>query len=385
MPSEAAYPDADYDLAMACILLARVLGTAGGAEQALPLLAEAQQRFEAFETREPGRGAARMASACLTEQGDCLRALGRLDEAAAAYEEAIRRAEQRGDDRDVAVGKGQLGTVRLRQLRYADALAAYADARASFAQLGEPASVAGLWHQTGMAYQDAGQPAAAEEAYRRSLALAVQLGDVAGQARTLGQLGNLYDEALGRPEEAAAFYRQAADRYVALRDAAGEGRSRNNLAMTLRRLGRLDAARQEIRRAIECDAQFGLAAEPWKSWDILAGIEADAGDRPAAAAARERATACYLAYRRAGGENHSPGGRLALAVTQALRAGDPAAAAALLRQQADRFGADARVMAYIRALQAISAGSRDPALAAAPDLSYAMAAEILFLIETLEK
>ena len=37
------------------------------------------------------------------------------------------------------------------------------------------------------------------------------------------------------------------------------------------------------------------------------------------------------------------------------------------------------------ALQAIVAGSRDRALADAPDLNYDMAAEILFLIETLEK
>jgi tetratricopeptide (TPR) repeat protein len=235
-----------------------------------------------------------------------------------------------------------------------------------------------------MAHQDAGQPAAAEEAYRRSLALAVQLGDVARQARTLAQLGMLYDDALGRTEEAAAFLRQAVDKYVEIGDAAGEGRNRSNLSIRLRRLGRLDAARQEIRRAIECKEPFGLAAEPWKSWAILAGIETDAGDRPAAAAAQEKATACYLAYRRAGGENHSGAGRLALAVTQALRAGDPAAAAALLRQQADRFGADARSMTYIRALQAISAGSRDPALAA-PDMHYELAAEILFLIETLEK
>ena len=36
-------------------------------------------------------------------------------------------------------------------------------------------------------------------------------------------------------------------------------------------------------------------------------------------------------------------------------------------------------------LQAIVAGSRDRTLADAPELNYSMAAEILFLIETLEK
>ena len=117
-----------------------------------------------------------------------------------------------------------------------------------------------------------------------------------------------------------AFLRQAADKYVEIGDAANEGKSRNNLAITLRKLRRLDEARQEIRREIECKAQFGHASEPWKTWAILAGIETDAGNTTAAAEAKRKAIACYLAYRRDGGENHSPSGRLFHAVTKALQA-----------------------------------------------------------------
>jgi hypothetical protein len=108
--------------------------------------------------------------------------------------------------------------------------------------------------------------------------------------------------------------------------------------MTLRKLRRLDEARQEIRRAIECDEPFGHAAEPWKAWAILAGIETDAGN--------------------------------------------PAAAASLLEQRAADPDA-AWLRPLVEALQAIVAGSRDPALAADPGLDYTMAAEILFLLETL--
>ena len=208
---EQAYPEADYDLAVACFLLARVLKTAGGSEQALPLLDEARQRFEAVAQEHPGRGE-RMVSVCFSEQGDCLHNLGRLDEAAAAYEEGIRRDEKRGDKRDVAVGKGQLGAILLDQRRYPEALAAYAEARERFTQLDEPGSVAAIWHQTGRVYQEVGQPEAAEDAYRKSLAIVVRLGDVAGQARTLTELGNLYKDYLRRYEEAAALYRQAADK-----------------------------------------------------------------------------------------------------------------------------------------------------------------------------
>ena len=383
--SEQTYPNADYDLAGACFLLARALKRAGGPEQALPLLDEARRRFEAIETRASGRSAARMASACITEQGDCLLLLGRLDEAAAAYEEAIRRDEQHSAERDVAVGKGQLGTVRKNQGRHSEALAAYAEARERFTRLDEPGSVAVSWHQIGMVYEDARQPEAAEDAYRKSLEISVRLGDVPGQADTLGQLGTLYAGVLDRLEEAAGFFRQAADKYVGIRDAAGEGRSRSNLAESLRSLHLLDEARHEVRRAIECGVQFGHASEPWKTWSILAGIETEAGNAAAAAEAKGKAIASYLAYRRAGGENHNADGRIALAVTQSLHAGNPGEAASLLLHLAALPEAADPGLTFIRALQSIVRGGCDRALADAPDLEYSMAAEILFLIETLEK
>jgi tetratricopeptide (TPR) repeat protein len=381
---EQAYPGADYDLAGACWLLARVLKTAGGSEQALPLLDESRQRFEGVAKESPGRGGEEMAAKCFSEQGECLWYLGRLDEAAAAYEERIRRGEQLGDERGVAVGKGQIGAIRIDQRRYPEALAAYAEARERFTQLDEPGSVAVTWHQTGMLYENAGQPEAAEDAYRKSLAIKVRLGDIAGQARTLNQLGNLYKVVLRRLEEAAAFYQQAVDKSVESGDMAKEGIRRNNLGDTLRELQRLDESRREIGRAIECKAPFGHVVQPWKTWASLAAIETDAGNTAAAAEAKRNAIASYLDYRRDGGENHDADGRISLAVIQCLLAGDPATAASLVQQQSPRFEAT-RLGSFTRALQAIVAGSRDRTLADAPDMYYRNAAEILFLIETLDK
>jgi tetratricopeptide (TPR) repeat protein len=367
---------------MAFWLLGRVLKTVGESEQALPLLIDARQRFEAVAKEPSSRDAALMASKCLAERGACLLALGRLVEAAAAYEENIQRAEQLEDSRQVAVGKGQLGSVRLAQRRYPEALAAHAEARRRFTALDEPGTVSISWHQTGIAYQEAGEPQAAEAAYRNSLAINVRLGNVARQASTLHQLGILYGDVLDRPEDAAGFYRQAADKFVEGRDVAREGASRSNLANALRKLRRLDEARQEIRRAIDCKAQFGHASEPWKSWSILAAIETDTSNVAAAAEAKGKAIACYLAYRRDGGENHHPAGRISLAITQALHDGNPAQATTLLQQLAAEPDA-AELLTFIGALQAILAGSRDPALADQPELDCTMAAEILLLIESL--
>ncbi len=382
---ETAYSGADYDLAMGCGLLGQVLTAAGGPEQALAFVDEALERFESIWKKRADNAAKRMVSACHTARGDCLCALGRLDEAATAYEEGIRRDEDLGAERDIAVGKNQLGTVRLLQGRYQQALQAYEEARERFTRLDEPRSVAAIWHHTGMVYQEAGQPESAEDAYRKSLALDVRLGDVAGQASTLGQLGNLYDEVLGRPEEAVAFYRQAADKYVELGDKANEGRARNNLGDALRKLRRFEEAQQEIRRAIECNAQFGHASEPWKTWATLTAIETADGNAVAAAQAKRKAIECYLAYRRDGGENHYSDGRICLAVTQALLAGEPAAAASLLQQLSARSDLPAWLRPFVQALQAIVAGSRDRTLADNPELNFSSAAEILFLLETLEQ
>jgi tetratricopeptide (TPR) repeat protein len=226
------------------------------------------------------------------------------------------------------------------------------------------------------------QPEAAEDAYRQALAIEVRLSDVAGQAKTLNQMGNLYDDILGRTEEAISFYRLAADKHAENNDVAHEGSTRNNLAISLKKLYRLPQARQEIHKAIECGTPYGHASEPWKTWDNLADIETDDGNPTAAAEARAKALDCYLAYRRDGGENHNSDGRIALDVTLALQAGDNTAAAELLQQQASAFQA-AGYPSFIPALQAILAGSRDPQLAHAPDLHYTMAAEILLLLENL--
>jgi tetratricopeptide (TPR) repeat protein len=360
-----------------------VLQTGGGAQQALPLLQEAGRRFEAIAHKRAGVGAEGMASACLTEQGNCLRNLGRYDAAAAAYEEAIRRGEQQGDLRGVAVRKGQLGTVRLEQQRYAEDLEAHKQARDTFSRLQEPGSVAIAWHQIGMVHQKAGQLGAAEEAYNQSLAIKVRLGNKAGQASTLGQLGNLYDGDLQRPEEAVAFYQRAAEIYGEIGDDANEGKALSGLAMTFHKLQRFDESRVCIKRVIQSTKTSGHVVEPWKFWGILSDIETAAGNSAAASDARHQALTAYLGYRRDAGENQSGSGRLALAVLQALASGDPAEVTASLQQVAADPQA-ASLLPLLTALQAIAAGSRDRSLAEDPGLSYDQAAEVLLLIEALE-
>lgn len=377
-----AYSDADYDLAMARVLLSRTLHSARP-DLALALLDEALAQFATIHRNSPDRGAKDVKHTCLVDRGNCLLELGRLEEAAESYGEAILLSEKASDEHGVALGKYQLGTVRLEQGRYAEALEAYLEARDWFTSAHALDMVAGCWHQIGRAHQESRRPECAEDAFRNALKIWVQVGNVSRQAGTLGELGTLYLGPLNLPDQAEIFFRQAADKFVRLRDHANEGMARSNLAQTLVRLRRFDEARREIRIAIECDARSSQNAEPWKTWAILAKIEIEAGNFAAAAEARRKAIAAYLVYRRSGGENNFPDGQLALVVAQLLLAGDRASAAVFMKSAASAPEATL-VRPYIDALQAIVTGVRSRKLAETPSLYYRMAAEILFLIETLE-
>jgi tetratricopeptide (TPR) repeat protein len=381
---EEAYAGADYDLAGAYFLLGRVLGTAGGAQQALPLLQEAGRRFEAIANASNSKAAAGMASASLTVQGDCLRDLGRYDAAAASYEESKRQAKLQNNQRQAAVCQAQLGAIRLEQRRYSDALEAYKEALEIFSRLNELPSVAIIWNQTGMVQLKAGQPNAAEEEFNRSLQLSLRIKDQAMQSNALNNLGVLYDRYWERYEEAAGFYRRAAEISRDLGDPGGEGSGLHNLADALRKLHRLEEARSAIKEAIDCKQAFGHTFQPWTSLSHLAQIESEAGNSAAAAKARQKARTAYLAYRRDGGENQEYDGQVAMSVQRNLTTGTTTAAASLLQQLAADPRA-ASLLPFLTALQAITAGSRDRSLAEDPGLSYDQAAEVLLLIEVLEQ
>jgi len=374
----AAYDDwADYDLAGAHLLLGRVLRDSGQAAPAKDLYVEAQQQFEAL-----GERGEKMASAALSEQADCLTDLGRLDEAADAYKESIKRDEKREDYRGVAVGKMQLATVRMLQEHYAEAVAGYEAGRAIFERLNEPKSVATAWHQIGMVHAEAGHYDEAETAYRQSLEIGTRTNDRAGQAASLGQLGNLYN-AWNRPEEAVAFYRQAANIDVSLKNLQKEGLRRNNIANTLCRLKRYDEARTEIRRAIECDSQFGHTAEPWKTFHNLNKLETAVGNHAAAQEAWRQARDAYLAYRQQGGYARYGGGKLVDVVLGLLSEQKTDEAQVLFDHIAGDQNAPDSIKKLMQAVVTILNGSRDTALADDLDLYYGDAAEVLFLIERL--
>lgn len=382
---ESSYPHSDYDLALACSMHAQMLIRADRLDQALPLIEEALERFRLIVQACANNDAKAMISVCLTGLGDYFLKKGQFNESAKAYEESIRHSEQHEYKREAGVAKGGLGFVYLLLGRLQDALEAYEDARDLFEKLNEPSSVAVSWFQIGRVYEAMSVPGEAEKAYRESLRIEIQSGNVDGQAYALGQLGLLYDVAFNLTEESVKLLQQALNLHIDNGDLASEGRCRHNLAIRLLKLHRLNEARCEIKRAIECSLTFGNDASIWTSWNILSNIETEAGNFDAAKVAKQKAIACYLAYRRDGGESHNLVGQISVNLTKYLLAGNISAVVLSYQLPEGQDPNSDGFQTYIQALQAIVDGSRDRSLADAPDLHYMMAAEILLMIETLEK
>jgi len=369
-----AYPEGEYDWAMAQFSLGRVLKHIGRPEQALPYLENAERRFIALADAGSA-GAANTACVCLTEMGDCFSALGQYSKAAKEYEKSIELSEKQGDSRQIAVGKSQLAAARMGQKNCPEALRLYAEAKIIFELYREPSTVAAILHQTGRVHQEAKNYPAAEQSFRESLAISIREGNKVLEASSLNELGTLYDLHMGRFEDAVQVYERAVGIAVELKDLMKEGIRRNNLADCLLKLRRPAEARTQLLRAIECKAHFGHSVSPWTTWAILANLETAEDNPTAAAAARQKAMLAYTAYRKDGGESQSNRFNLVTMTAQALQADD---VGELLSQFENGLQQDypAFVIALLRALTALLRGHHTHALADDPELDFMDAVEL---------
>lgn len=380
-----AYAGAAYDMARAHLQLGKLLKLAGAAEPAVRELIAARQQFQTLA--DAGNASAgRMAAVANAESGDCLAYLRRLQDAADAYEAAISHADPHTVNPTLAANQMQLGLVRQRQGRYGEAADLYDAARRQFESLGEPEGAAQAWRRLGLARKLNDELELALQACQQALFLCEQQRNRAGTAEVLGEIGNLHQN-LNQLEETAMAYRRMAEIYAQLDDGRSEAASRNKLANVLILLRRHDEARKELYRASECCLPESPTARSWAIRRGLHDVGQSVPNLTVADRARQQAIHKYLAYRRAGGENTNPGAKLCTQIGMALLAGGDNALTTQLSSQLERMAESPNIPAdgklLITKLQAILAGSRDPALVTDPDLHYQYAVELQLLLEQL--
>lgn len=377
---ENAYQGIDYDVAIAQVYVGRIMRMIGNTEAALENLIGAQHRFQLM-SGENRVAAQKMQDVVTSEIMICLSETGQVSKAVSLFEEEIKKAERSGDKRSVAVLKNNLGSVYWQQNEYAKALEVISEGKRIFESLGEPGGVAAALHQLGVTYRYTGNYEQAEFAFKQALAIMVREQLSGLEAGTLDELGILYSQ-MGRLEDGIAFFRRAVGLRSQLQDLRSEGISRGNLGVSLFRLRRYDEARNELHSAIECRTPFGHAAEPWKVWITLHGVEQAAGNIQAAAEARAQAIKSYLAYRRDGGQNVTRGAKLCAQVADAYRRGDTAGVEQTLAQIL-RTNAPEPFKLLVLKLQNIMQGNLNSEHADDPSLEYTDAAELTLLLESL--
>lgn len=380
---EEAYDGAAYDLASIYHTLGLAQLMAGEPEAASSSFEEARRRFHDLAAAGHD-GAARMEAQAIAHLGDAMRPLGFHATVSQAYERAVEIAEAIEDRHLAAEIKTRLAELRLAQGRTREALHAYEEVRDSFVALDEPQTVAGIWLRIAAVRHHLGDVDGAEAAMLEALELELGAGDPSSAASTLGEIGDLQAGA-GRLEEAVRSFERAAELSAELADLEKEGIARSQMADKLLRLGRIDEARAQLERTVVCDEPFGHAAEPWRTFSMLAHLEEAAGREDARREARRNAIAAYLRYRRDGGECQVGHGEIFAEVTEAILDGQTREVSIKLEGMLRRRDLPAALKALIPALQSILGGARDPALVnESPGLYYRDAAELLLQLETLE-
>ena len=376
-----AYVGANNDLALANILLARVMKAGGSGEQALGYLQQAQALLE--PAIENDKTASLYLVASHMEQGECLFTQGQLVPAEVSYSRAIEIAESVDDLRGSGIAQTQRASIYSAMGRPADALRGFESALEVFQSLDEVVLTVNVWHQIAMLHRVNQDFDSAQQALESALKLLEAQGNSPGVISSLLELGNL-SEAQQAYTEAVAYYREALKAAEDSEDQYRQVVCGNRLADALRQEGSIEEAMKVLETAGELGQQFGHDAEPWKTWNILSNLEAAAKNPKGALAARQRAIETYVAFRVDGGENNEGDGQLCAMVLQGIQTDQTSRVAEMLAKLGSNEAWQSEEnKALLAVLGDFLGGERNIALIENTALHYRHVAELMLLQDRL--
>lgn len=371
------YPEAPEDLLRCTVELARALMFAEYRPAAARVLEKAHEQFATL--RNAGRDVEKIEIEAQVIEALVLFSLDKHPEAAVICEKLIPIFQQRNVPHVVASLQSRLGVSYFIMRKHREAVQMQQQALRLFVRLGNKAEMAQSLYQLGLVHIVLNELHNAGMAFEEAQELLLELGDLPRAAEALAKRGECFGRA-GNDEPAAEWALRAAALFAEIGNAHEAADQFCFAGVYLTTLGRLDEARQALRRSIGLSKDWPQRFRPWAA---LVDLERDAGNPEAMETAYLEAADLYLTYRREGGKPFGAGPEFIIAVSERLNRQGPEAADELLRPiDLEQPGLARHQIATVRALKQIVAGNRDAALVEDRDIPPQNAVEILALLET---
>ncbi|BAY95709.1 MULTISPECIES: CHAT domain-containing protein [unclassified Tolypothrix] len=189
-------------------------------------------------------------AASLGNLGNVYDSLGDYHEAIDYHLQSLAISKKIGNRRGEAASLGGLGNAYHSLGDYHEAINYHLQSLAIKKKIGDRRGEAASLGNLGNAYNNLRGYHEAIDYHLQSLAISKKIGDRRGEATSLGNLGNVYDS-LGDYRKAIDYHRRSLAIEKKLGNRQGQAASWNNLGETLRKYGKLAAAENNLRQAIE--------------------------------------------------------------------------------------------------------------------------------------
>lgn len=192
----------------------------------------------------------------LRSLGEAYRDRGDLVTAERLLKECLSQAEAAGDHTAIADAYNSIGTLRLRALEVPEAIVAYQASLALLEATGRRYQAAQVHNNIGLALAEQASWQKAEEHFTASMAVKVEMGDTLGIAKTQLNLERVY-RGRNDAEKASAACKKALMLFESLRHLPGQALAHQTLGRLYQRAGELQAAKRELRHAIDLFERAG--------------------------------------------------------------------------------------------------------------------------------
>lgn len=198
--------------------------------------------------------------------------LGQIDAARSEYNKALALTQKMDDKHGEASGLRNLAALDWVQGDFDGAASRLHKAQAILEQLDDQQGLADLYNDLGLLAEERGNYASSLEQFRRGLALRQQLDDARGTAESLNNVGFSYYQQ-GQYDNAQVYWEQASSAFAKLDNQTGMVRSAQSLALLEIARGHWAQARSRLAQTLDTAQQRQMREEQAVSLSYLAKLD----------------------------------------------------------------------------------------------------------------